>query len=59
VGQVAIVSLVIPLLIGVDWLIARTRGAPKDRAAALVYAISAIIACLGCYWFLERTVLGA
>ena len=59
VGQVAIVSLVIPLLIGADWLIARMRGAPQDRTAALVYAISGIIACLGCYWFLERTVLGA
>jgi hypothetical protein len=59
VGQVAIVSLVIPLLIGVDRLIARMRGAPQDRTAALVYAISGIIACLGCYWFLERTVLGA
>jgi hydrogenase/urease accessory protein HupE len=59
VGQVAIVSLVIPLLIGVDWLIARTRGAPQDRTAALVYALSGIIACLGCYWFLERTVFGA
>lgn len=59
VGQVAIVSLVIPLLIGVDWLIAKMRGAPQDRTAALVYAISGIVACLGSYWFLERTVLGA
>jgi hydrogenase/urease accessory protein HupE len=59
VGQVAIVSLVVPLLIGVDWLIARMRGAPQDRTAALVYALSGIIACLGCYWFLERTVFGA
>ena len=59
VGQVAIVSLVIPLLIGVDWLIARTRAMPQDRTAALVYAVSGIIACLGCYWFLERTLLGA
>jgi ribose/xylose/arabinose/galactoside ABC-type transport system permease subunit len=56
---VAIVSLVIPLLIGVDWLVARMRGAPQDRTAVLVYAISGIIACLGCYWFLERTVFGA
>ncbi len=59
VGQVAIVSLVIPLLIGVDWLIARMRGAPQDRTAALVYAFSGIIACLGGYWFLERTVFGS
>jgi hypothetical protein len=59
VGQVAIVSLVVPLLIGVDWLIAGTRGAPRDRTPALVYAISGIIACLGCYWLLERTIFGA
>jgi hydrogenase/urease accessory protein HupE len=59
VGQVAIVSLVIPLLIGIDWLTARTCGAAQDRTATLVYAISGIIACLGCYWFLERTVFGA
>jgi hydrogenase/urease accessory protein HupE len=59
VGQVAIVSLVIPLLISVDWLMARMRGTPGDRTAALVYAISAIIAGLGCYWFVERTVFGS
>jgi hydrogenase/urease accessory protein HupE len=59
VGQVAIVSLVIPLLIGVDWLIARTRGASPARTVALVYTVSGVIACLGCYWFLERTVPGA
>jgi hypothetical protein len=58
VGQVAIVSLIIPFLIGVDWLIARMSGAPQNRTAALVYAMSGIIACLGGYWFLERTVLG-
>ena len=59
IGQVAIVSLVIPLLIGLDWLVAATRAAPPKRTAALVYAISSIIAALGCYWILERTVLAA
>lgn len=58
VGQVAIVSIVIPLLIGVDWLIAATREAPQKRTAALVYTISGIVAFLGCYWVLERTVMG-
>jgi len=59
VGQVAIVSLVIPLLIGLDWLIAATRDARPARTASLVYALSAIIAILGCYWVLARTVLAA
>ena len=58
VGQVAIVSIVIPLLIGVDWLIATIRDAPQKRTAALVYAVSGIVAFLGCYWVLERTVMG-
>jgi hydrogenase/urease accessory protein HupE len=57
VGQVAIVSLVIPLLMGLDWLIASVREAPKKRAVAVVYALSGIIAALGCYWIFERTVM--
>ena len=58
VGQVAIVSFVIPLLISVDWLIATMRDAPQKRTAGLVYALSAIIAFLGCYWVFERTLMG-
>jgi hydrogenase/urease accessory protein HupE len=58
VGQVAIVSLVIPLLIGLDLLIAAVRKAPQKRTAALVYSLSGIIAALGCYWMFERTVMG-
>ena len=57
VGQVAIVSLVIPLLIGLDWMIAVTRDAPLKRTAALVYTLSGFIAILGCYWIFERTVI--
>jgi hydrogenase/urease accessory protein HupE len=57
IGQIAIISLVIPLLIGVDWLIATTRHHQPARMAALVYVLSAIIASLGFYWILERTVL--
>jgi hydrogenase/urease accessory protein HupE len=56
-GQVAIVGLVIPLLIGLDWLIATRRDAPPKRTEALVYALSGIIAILGCYWIFERTVM--
>jgi hydrogenase/urease accessory protein HupE len=59
IGQVAIVSLVIPLLIGLDWLIAAMRSAPPKRTAALVYTLSSVIAALGCWWILERTVLAA
>jgi hypothetical protein len=58
VGQVAIVSIVIPLLIGVDWFIATMRDAPQKRTVGLVYAASGIIAFLGCYWVFERTILG-
>jgi hydrogenase/urease accessory protein HupE len=58
VGQVAIVSIVIPFLIGVDWLIALLRDVPQNRTAGLVYAVSGIIAFLGCYWVFERTVMG-
>jgi hydrogenase/urease accessory protein HupE len=59
IGQVAIVSIVIPLLMGLDWLIAAARAAPPKRTAALVYALSSVIAALGCWWILERTVLAA
>jgi hypothetical protein len=58
VGQVAIVSLVIPLLISLDWLIATTRNAPPKRTEPLVYVLSGIIAILGCYWIFERTFMG-
>ena len=56
-GQVAIVSIVIPLLIGLDRMIARMRDAPQKRTAAVVYVLSGFIAVLGCYWILERTVI--
>jgi hypothetical protein len=55
-GQVAIVSLVIPALIGFDRLLAASRGVAVSRAAGLVYSLSGIIAALGCYWILERTI---
>jgi hydrogenase/urease accessory protein HupE len=53
IGQVAIVSIVVPMLILVDRLIAVDRAKPV-RAAALVYALSALITMLGSYWFLTR-----
>jgi hydrogenase/urease accessory protein HupE len=56
-GQVAIVLMVIPALLGFDWLIAATRHTSPVRAAPLVYTLSALIAMLGCYWMLTRTIL--
>jgi hydrogenase/urease accessory protein HupE len=60
IGQVAIVSLVIPALILLDRAFASpsvTSHAPALRPAPLVYLLSGGIAVLGCYWVLERTVL--
>ena len=56
IGQVAIVAIVVPLLLGIDRLSARAPAAPARRPA-LVYTISALIAGLGGYWFIERTLL--
>ncbi|MFQ5567397.1 MAG: HupE/UreJ family protein [Paracoccaceae bacterium] len=54
IGQVAIVAIVVPLLLAIDRLTARAPAAPARRPA-LVYAVSALIAGLGGYWFIERT----
>src|SRR5246127_952368 len=56
IGQVPIVSLVIPALLGMDRLLTPDRRAPV-RPAVAVYALSAVIIGLGSYWFLDRTVL--
>jgi hydrogenase/urease accessory protein HupE len=53
VGQVAIVSIVVPALIGLDRLMAVDRTKPA-RAATLVYALSALIGVIGSYWFVTR-----
>lgn len=53
IGQVAIVSMVIPALIVLDRLTAVDSAKPV-RAATPVYALSALIAVLGSYWFLTR-----
>jgi len=61
IGQIAIVCLVVPALLGMDRLLASGRGvvARPIRPAHAVYAISAVIIVLGSYWFLARTVLTA
>jgi hydrogenase/urease accessory protein HupE len=53
VGQVAIVSIVVPALIVLDRLMATERAKPV-RAASLVYALSLLISLLGSYWLLTR-----
>ncbi|HMD62698.1 MAG TPA: hypothetical protein VKF83_01830 [Stellaceae bacterium] len=56
-GQIAIVSLVVPALLGMDRLMANWRGvtALPARSPVAVYGISAVIIGLGSYWFLART----
>ncbi len=54
IGQIAIVALVVPLLLAIDRLGARAPAAPA-RSPALVHGASALIAGLGGYWFIERT----
>ncbi len=53
IGQVAIVSIVVPALMALDRLIAVDRAKPA-RASTMVYALSGLITVLGSYWFLER-----
>jgi hydrogenase/urease accessory protein HupE len=61
IGQIAIVSLVVPALLVMDRLLANGRGveALATRPAPAVYGISVVIIGLGSYWFLVRTVLSA
>jgi hydrogenase/urease accessory protein HupE len=62
IGQIAVVSLVVPALLGMDRLLANSNGRPAlptTRSAPAVYAISAVIIGFGGYWFLARTVLAA
>jgi hydrogenase/urease accessory protein HupE len=61
IGQILIVSLVVPALLAMDRLLASDRGlvAPPTRPASAVYGISAAIIGLGSYWFLARTLLAA
>jgi hydrogenase/urease accessory protein HupE len=53
IGQVAIVSIVVPVLIVLDRLMATDRARPV-RATSLVYGLSALISLLGSYWLLTR-----
>ena len=61
IGQIAIISLVVPALLGMDRLYANGHGAAAHsiRPAPAVYGISAAIIGLGSYWFVSRIVLSA
>jgi len=65
IGQVAIVCVFVPALLGVDRLMSRLSGAgakgageteepAAQRKPALVYTASGVILALGLYWFAER-----
>lgn len=53
IGQVAIVSIVVPALMVLDRLTAVDSTKPARRAS-LVYALSTFITALGGYWFVTR-----
>jgi hydrogenase/urease accessory protein HupE len=53
IGQVAIVSIVIPALMALDQIMATDRAKPV-RAASLVYTLSVLITLLGSYWLFAR-----
>jgi hydrogenase/urease accessory protein HupE len=53
IGQIAIVSIIVPALITLDWIFAADRTKPM-RAASVVYALSALITVLGGYWLVTR-----
>jgi hydrogenase/urease accessory protein HupE len=53
IGQVAIVSIVVPALVLLDQLMATDRAKPV-RAASLVYVLSVLISVLGSYWLVTR-----
>ena len=61
IGQIAIVFLIVPGVLGMDRLLASGPevAALPTRPALAVYGISAVIIGLGSYWFLARTVLTA
>ena len=61
IGQIAIVSLLVPGLLGLDRVLASRRrvGASPIGRTLTVYGISAVIVGLGSYWFFSRIVLAA
>ena len=56
IGQVIIVALLFPALLGLDRLLARGER-PVERSTLLVRALSLPILALGVYWLIERVVI--
>ncbi len=59
IGQIGIVSIVLPLLLLLDRVRKPREAAHPVRATSTVYALSGVICVLGGYWFLVRTILPA
>ncbi len=55
IGQVTIVALIFPLLLGSDRIGGGTAARTR-RHAAVVYACSAVILAFGLYWLIQRAV---
>jgi hydrogenase/urease accessory protein HupE len=56
IGQIAILAIVLPTLVAIERFLVGSRDwLPSPR---LVYALSAPIVALGCWWSFERIVLG-
>lgn len=56
IGQLAIVSVVVPVLVYLDRVLSAERAFPV-RTAQVVYAVSGVITVLGGYWLLSRVPL--
>jgi hypothetical protein len=59
IGQIGIVSIVLPLLLLLDRVLKPRDAAYPVRATSTVYVLSGVICVLGGYWFLVRTILPA
>lgn len=59
IGQIAVIALALPILLGIDRLLARGGGLAPPRDVRVVFGASALIVLAGSYWFIERTLLGS
>jgi hydrogenase/urease accessory protein HupE len=57
VGQLAIVSVVLAMLLGID-RVQRARGVSPLPDARVSLGISAVVGLMGAWWFVERVFLG-
>lgn len=59
IGQIAIIGICLPVILGIDHLIIRNKPTAPDyrRNPVFVYLASGIIILLGIYWFIERVII--